>query len=401
VSPTEFHYAGTGSTNTFTFTGVPAGGLGYEIPPGVDWVTVSNLTNESVDITTSESELTTDRTTTVKICSSIDVSNYVEITIYQASGQDSMVVSKTSITYMPTGGTEGFEVTWTDGYEPTATVSYVQGDGDWMIAGSTTVTDNVKSFTFRADPNYTGSSRTALIIVTNGLQTEQIAVSQSSSVRSSYISWSPYISTGSFSINSSYYNFSSYQSCYFSDFLGTITSSAFYNKFRLSTIETNAAKIEDNAFALCNNITQASLSYCSYIGEYAFKSCTKLSNLYLPECVCLSYGAFVNCSSLTRVELSECRTVGTDVFTNCWNISLVSLPECRLISRYAFYECLSLTTIYLDRNSVCQLSSSNAFDGTQITSSTGSILVPSAIVSAYQSAYGWSYFSDRIFPIPV
>lgn len=187
VDPTSFQYGGTGSTNTFTFTGVPAGGLSYEIPSGIDWVTVSNLTNSSVDITTSANNSPYSRTTTVKFYDQDDIDNYVTVTVNQDAGQSSLSVVPYSITYLPTGGTYGVTATWTAGTEPTATVTYVQGDPGWMTpTGSGSVTGNTKEWAWTASANNTGSSRTALITVTNGLQSEYVTVSQSSGV----VSWS-------------------------------------------------------------------------------------------------------------------------------------------------------------------------------------------------------------------
>jgi hypothetical protein len=181
VSPTSFQYGGTGSTNTFTFTGVPAAGLSYDIPSGVDWVTVSNLSNSSVDITTAANQSPTSRTTTVKFYDMDDIDNYVTVTVNQDAGQSSLSVSPSSITYLPRGGTSGITATWTAGTEPTATITYVQGDPGWMTpTGSGTVTGNTKSWAWTASSNYDSSSRTALITVTNGLQSEYVTVSQSS-----------------------------------------------------------------------------------------------------------------------------------------------------------------------------------------------------------------------------
>lgn len=181
VSPTSFQYGGTGSTNTFTFTGVPAAGISYDIPSGVDWVTVSNLTNASVDITTAANQSPTSRTTTVKFYDMDDIDNYVTVTVNQEAGQSSLSVVPSSITYLPAGGTYGITATWTAGTEPTATITYVQGDPGWMTpTGSGTVTGNTKEWAWTASSNYDSSSRTALIRVTNGLQTETVTVSQSS-----------------------------------------------------------------------------------------------------------------------------------------------------------------------------------------------------------------------------
>ena len=179
VSPTSFQYAGEGSTNTFTFTGVPAAGIGYEVPTGIDWVSVSNLTNRSVDITTLYNPDPSARTTTVKFYDLDDIDNYVTVTVNQAAGVESMEVSPMSITYLPNGGTYGITAVWNAGNEPQASITYVQGAGGWMTPAGSSVTGNVKEWAWTASSNDTGSSRTALIVVTNGLQVEQVTVSQS------------------------------------------------------------------------------------------------------------------------------------------------------------------------------------------------------------------------------
>lgn len=180
VSPTSFEYAGSGSTNTFTFTGSPSV-ISYNIPEGVDWVTVSNLSTSSVDITTSANQTPNSRTTTVMFYNDFDMSERVFVTVNQAAGAESLSVTPSSITYLPAGGTYGITATWTAGNEPTATITYVQGEGGWMTpTGSGTVTGNTKEWAWTASSNYDSSSRTALITVTNGLQTEQVTVSQSS-----------------------------------------------------------------------------------------------------------------------------------------------------------------------------------------------------------------------------
>lgn len=82
----------------------------------------------------------------------------------------------------------------------------------------------------------------------------------------------------------------------------------------------------------------------------------------------------------------------------CSSLSQVSLHNCSYIGRDAFNGCRSLSQVYLGSDSVCILEYT-AFRYTPITSSTGSIYVPSSLVSAYQSASNWSRYSNRIFPI--
>lgn len=86
-----------------------------------------------------------------------------------------------SITYLPWGGTYGITAYFT-GTEPTATLTYVQGNPGWLTQlGSGYVDGDRKEWAWTASANNTGSSRTAKVTVTNGTDTVIVGISQSSS----------------------------------------------------------------------------------------------------------------------------------------------------------------------------------------------------------------------------
>ena len=70
---------------------------------------------------------------------------------------------------------------------------------------------------------------------------------------------------------------------------------------------------------------------------------------------------------------------------------------CTSIGSYAFRNCNKLTSIYLLASSVCTLYNSSVFYIAGITSTQGSIFVPSSLVTSYKTATNWTYFSNRIF----
>lgn len=201
--------------------------------------------------------------------------------------------------------------------------------------------------------------------------------------KSYYISWSPGYRGASFSIDGvSYYEDDYYNGSdagYFPYlFGGVITSSAFINSPEMM-IETNAYRVEDNAFLFASvQLSVLSLSACEYLGNSACWSCYKLTSIYLPVCSYIGNFAFAHCSSLTSIDL----------------------PGCSYIGYYAFSGCSALNVITLGNTSVCEINGSRVFSGTQITNSTGSILVPASLVDAYKDDSVWSHFSNRIFPIP-
>ena len=180
----------------------------------------------------------------------------------------------------------------------------------------------------------------------------------SSTPGSYYINWTPSnLSRGSFTLEG--------YTQYFADFSGSYTwfdgvIDAYYSSSAdvyvgafaytsISTIETNAYKVESNAFDGCGLLTAASFPNCSYIGDYAFGYCKNLTTLNLPMC----------------------EYIGKDVFTNCG----------------------SSLQVILGNSSVCKL------NGTLANNFSGTIYVPSSLVDAYKSAVNWSNFSSRIFPI--
>jgi hypothetical protein len=180
----------------------------------------------------------------------------------------------------------------------------------------------------------------------------------SSTPGSYYINWTPsYLSQGSFKLEGYTQYFADYSGS-FPWFEGVIdayydsSASVYEGAFaytEISTIETNAYKLESKAFNTCRSLTAASFPNCSYIGD----------------------GAFMYCSRLTTLDLPICEYIGSGVFQYCG----------------------SSLQVILGNSSVCQL------NGILASSFSGTIYVPSSLVDVYQSAVNWSMYSSRIFPI--
>ena len=235
-----------------------------------------------------------------------------------------------------------------------------------------------------------------------------------------YIKWTPSSAEGQFNIDGTTYDLSTFSGLYYWS-TGVINSSAFQNNYSIQSIETNATSIGIGAFMSCSSLSQVSLPICGYIGAYAFESCSSLTKISLPICGYIGACAFESCSSLTKISLPMCSYIGTYAFNSCSSLSQVSLPVCSYIGGGAFGYCSSLSQVNLPicsyiadavfrycsslsritigYSSVCSLYSTNVFDDTQITSSTGSIYVPASLVDAYKSAENWSVYSNIIYPI--
>ena len=250
---------------------------------------------------------------------------------------------------------------------------------------------------------------------------EMVLSSPVSPVSKYYIWWTPSnISSGTFTMEGSTYNFSDYNGSF--EFEGgIIQDSAFNNARSIQTLNTNAKEIRAYAFNRCVSLTQVSLPDCISIGKMAFTDCISLTQISLPVCPYIGDRAFIDCRSLTQIGLPVCSFIDDGAFTSCYSLSQVSLPVCSFIGNYVFQYCSSLTqiglpvcsyigysafancsllnTITLGWSSVCDILESLVFNKTGITSSTGSIFVPSSLVSVYKSTTHWSYFSDIIYPI--
>lgn len=184
--------------------------------------------------------------------------------------------------------------------------------------------------------------------------------------------------------------------------LSSLDNQTFWNCSSLQGINLpNCTYVGSTAFDKCYSLSYAILSNVSYVGEFAFNSCFSLYSADLRNVQVIGEGAFNNCSRLNfSTPLYKCNVIGETAFFDCIALTSLELPSIRSISRYAFEGCSSLSIITIGYSGVCSLVSSNAFNFTQITSSTGSIYVPASLVSAYKSASYWSYYSNRIFAIP-
>ena len=221
-------------------------------------------------------------------------------------------------------------------------------------------------------------------------------VEYSGQENASYIT---YIETNVYSIGvGAFYECSGLQSVslYSCEYIG---SYAFLGCWSLTSIELPMCSyIGKAAFKENAELSQVSLPVCSYIGEDAFEM-TPLKTIDLPMCSHLGVGAFWGCNDLSEVSLPVCESIGFKTFEACGHLTSIELPMCSYIGEEAFHYC-GISKITLGGSSVCVLENRYIFSGTSITSSTGSILVPSSLVLAYKADSVWRYFKNRIFPIP-
>ena len=180
----------------------------------------------------------------------------------------------------------------------------------------------------------------------------------------------------------------------------SIGSYAFQYCYSLTSVSFPVCtSIAYDAFCDCSGLTSVSFPACTMIGAYAFENCSSLTSVSFPACTSIMHGAFKGCSRLSSISFPACTSIGAGAFSSCRSLTSVSFPVCIFIEQNVFYSCSALSRIYLTASSVCRLSNSNAFSRAGITSTTGSICVPTSLVTAYKSATNWTYFSNRIFGV--
>ena len=178
----------------------------------------------------------------------------------------------------------------------------------------------------------------------------------------------------------------------------SIANSAFGYCSKLTSVSFPVCKsIGNNAFSACNSLTSATFPVCTRIGAYAFTACGGLTSANFPACTSIGNNAFYACGGLTSVSFPVCTSIANSAFGYCSKLTSVSFPVCKSIGSYAFWYCSNLASIYLGASTVCALSNSNAFSGTSIWSTKGSIFVPASLLASYKAASHWSYFSNRMF----
>ena len=181
----------------------------------------------------------------------------------------------------------------------------------------------------------------------------------------------------------------------------SIGSSTFANCYSLATASfPECTSIGSSVFYCCSSLTTASFPKCTSIGSAAFQGCSKLTTVSFPVCTRIGSYAFSQCVSLTSVSFPACTSIGSYAFYSCRSLTTASFPVCTRISSNAFRGCRTLSIFQLGASSVCILSNSNAFSATPFAgyslyfSGTPHIYVPASLITAYQSATNWTYFSS-------
>lgn len=232
---------------------------------------------------------------------------------------------------------------------------------------------------------------------------------------------------------------------------------AYCTDLALTSLPSGIVAISKYSFQGCSNITLTSLpSGVTTIGDYAFQGCSKLALTSLPSGITsISLYCFSGCYQLAISTIpSGVKTIQNYAFKDCENITTISCTgaittlgyysfngssehpmkltsasfpnmtistlyyafgnttatnACQLlefcdigsskaIASSAFANCYSLEKLVIRRSdAICTLQTTSAFTNTPMdgyNSKTGTVYVPSALISSYQTAINWKTLYD-------
>ena len=106
--------------------------------------------------------------------------------------------------------------------------------------------------------------------------------------------------------------------------------------------------------------------------------------------------AFQNCSSLTSVSFPNVTSIGDYAFNAANKLAKADLPKVTSIGQHGFSAANALEALILrNTEKVCSLGS-DAVSYTKISSGSGYIYVPAALVDSYKAAANWKNYADQI-----
>lgn len=159
-------------------------------------------------------------------------------------------------------------------------------------------------------------------------------------------------------------------------------------------------RIRDYTFQYCSNLTSVNFPVCTSIGYSAFAQCPNLASISFPTCAIIGNAAFSRCLSLTTASFPACTNISSSAFFSCSRLTSVNFPVCVSINRGVFNHCYNLSSLILGASRVCTLANSSTFVSTPFAgysdyfSGTPYIYVPASLLTSYQTATNWVYFSS-------
>ena len=147
-------------------------------------------------------------------------------------------------------------------------------------------------------------------------------------------------------------------------------------------------------FAHCGELVSAYFPEITELHRDMFCNCAKLTSVYVPKVTSVDINCFRYCSALEKLAFpSLTSSLNNSSVRDCSSLEKVDLnaPSSILTNTFALDASLSVLIIR-KTGSICTLQNIAAFTNTPFASggTGGTLYVPSALVSSYQSATNWS-----------
>lgn len=187
-----------------------------------------------------------------------------------------------------------------------------------------------------------------------------------------------------------------------------IRTYAFIMRSNITKVTGISTSVGTYAFHSCDNLTEVDLPNCTSVGTYCFYACSKLESVNMPNVITIGEYAFRN-SALPTIVLPKYGTNNgagvTNVFRDCKKLEAFDAYCTTSVINGAFQGDEKLSTIILRRSTLVNLDNIYAFAGSPFASdgTGGTLYVPQALISSYQSATNWStilgYTNNQILKI--
>ena len=158
-------------------------------------------------------------------------------------------------------------------------------------------------------------------------------------------------------------------------------------------------------FANCTELTSFSAPKITRASDYLLFGCTSLVTLDAKELTDSGAQLAKGCTSLRTVVFPKIQVLYNTCFGSCTSLETVDILGSNYIHANVFSGDTNLTTLIIRKDGVCTLQNINNFNNTPFASNGtgGTLFVPQAQISAYQSASNWStllgYANNQVLPI--
>lgn len=189
---------------------------------------------------------------------------------------------------------------------------------------------------------------------------------------------------------------------------GEWTTEGFANRTEPNgAITINASNVSDiarNAFYGCKAITELTIIGTPFFGYEAFRDCTNMETVNAQDLTAIKqnlFGSqtnvFYGCSKLKGIVLPSLDGSAYNIdgmnFYNCSSMEYADINNLSKLANRVFSGCTVLDTLIIRKtDGVPNLQTITAFENTPFASGKagGTLYVPSALISSYQSATNWS-----------